>query len=184
MRNKFNFDFSTNVNSGWKNIQITLQKNKFTINMDWLKKPVSAKDLWKILNHREWKVRVFDGKERDIAEAVYVALISKLRENSKVNNTDFGVTDNITWNMYVLDQDWEFWMITKEDLKKYSSPVRWISKNSGSLSQLKLSWLTVRKLEDEQVKELMRNPFLMQRFVKVMNKRMWLWECVKAMFRK
>lgn len=184
MRNKFNFDFSTNVNSGWKNIQITLQKNKFTINMDWLKKPVSAKDLWKILNHREWKVRVFDGKERDIAETVYVALISKLRENSKVNNTDFGVTDNITWNMYVLDQDWEFWMITKEDLKRYGSPVRWISKNSGSLSQLKLSWLTVRKLENKQVKELMKNPFLMQRFVKAMNRRMWLWESIKAMFRK
>ena len=179
------FDFTTTVKSHWKNIDIDFKKNKFTINMEWLKKPLASRDLWKILNHRQKRMRVFDGMERDIVEWVYSALISKLRENSKINRTDFGVKDDITGNMYVLDLDGEFGMITREDLKTINNPIRWVSwKNFGSLSQLKLSWITVRKMEDKQVKELMKNPFLMQRFVKAMNRRMWLGESIKAMFRK
>ncbi len=179
------FDFNTTVQSGWKNINIDFKKNKFTINMEWLKKPLSSRDLWKILNHRQKRMRVFDGMERDIVEWIYSALISKLRENSKINRTDFWVKDDITGNMYVLDQDGEFGMITREDLKSISNPIRWVSwKNFGSLSQLKLSWVTVRKLEEKQVKELMKNPFLMQRLVKAMNQRMWFGESIKAMFRK
>lgn len=185
MRNNLNFDFSTNINSGWKGINVEFKKNKFTINMDWLKKPVSSIDLWKILNHRENKIRVFDGKERDILEWIYVSLISKLRENSKVNRTDFGVVDNITWNMYVLDQDWEFWMITKEDLETYWNPIKWsFGKESWSLSQANLSWLTVRKLNNEQTKELLRNPFLMQRLIKTMNHRMGLYSSIVSAFIK
>ena len=153
--------------------------------MEWLKKPISSRDLWKILNHRQKRMRVFDGMERDIVEWIYTELISKLRENSKINRTDFGVLDDITGNMYVLDQDGEFGMITREDLRLIGSPIRWVSwKKFWSLSQLKLSWVTVRKLENKQVKELMKNPFLMQRLVKAMNRRMWLWESIKAMFRK
>ena len=179
------FDFTTTVKSHWKNIDIDFKKNKFTINMEWLKKPLSSRDLWKILNHRQKRMRVFDGMERDIVEWIYSALISKLRENSKINRTDFGVKDDITGNMYVLDQDGEFGMITREDLQRIWNPIRWVSwKTFGSLSQLRLSWITVRKMEDKQVKELMKNPFLMQRFVKAMNRRMWLWESIKAMFRK
>lgn len=179
------FDFNTTVQSNWKNIDIEFKKNKFTVNMAWLKKPLSSRDLWKILNHRQKRMRVFDGMERDMVEWVYTALIEKLRENSKINRTDFWVVDNITGNMYVLDQDWEFGMITKEDIQRIWSPIRWVRwKNFGSLSQLKLSWITVRKMEDKQVKELMKNPFLMQRFVKAMNRRMWLGESIKAMFRK
>lgn len=179
------FDFTTTVKSHWKNIDIDFKKNKFTINMEWLKKPLSSRDLWKILNHRQKRMRVFDGMERDMVEWIYTALIWKLRENSKINRTDFWVTDNITGNMYVLDQDWEFCMITREDLQRIWNPIRWVSwKTFGSLSQLRLSWITVRKMEDKQVKELMKNPFLMQRFVKAMNRRMWLWESIKAMFRK
>ena len=179
------FDFNTTVQSNWKNINIEFKKNKFTVNMAWLKKPLSSRDLWKILNHRQKRMRVFDGMERDMVEWIYTALIWKLRENSKINRTDFGVTDNITGNMYVLDQDWEFGMITREDLQRIWNPIRWVSwKTFGSLSQLRLSWITVRKMEEKQVKELMKNPFLMQRFVKAMNRRMWLWESIKAMFRK
>ena len=179
------FDFNTTVQSNWKNINIDFKKNKFTVNMEWLKKPLSSRDLWKILNHRQKRMRVFDGMERDMVEWVYTALIEKLRENSKINRTDFWVVDNITGNMYVLDQDWEFGMITREDLQRIWNPIRWVSwKTFGSLSQLRLSWITVRKMEDKQVKELMKNPFLMQRFVKAMNRRMWLGESIKAMFRK
>lgn len=179
------FDFNTTVQSNWKNIDIEFKKNKFTVNMAWLKKPLSSRDLWKILNHRQKRMRVFDGMERDIVEWVYSSLISKLRENSKINRTDFGVKDDITGNMYVLDQDGEFGMITREDLQRIWNPIRWVSwKTFGSLSQLRLSWITVRKMEDKQVKELMKNPFLMQRFVKAMNRRMWLGESIKAMFRK
>jgi len=185
MRNTTNFDFHTTLNLWWKNIRVDFAKNKFTVNMEWLKKPISSRDLWKILNHRQKRIRVFDGMERDIVEWIYIALIWKLRENSKINRTDFGVMDDITWNMYVLDQDWEFGMITKEDLDAMDSPMRWRRrKQFGSLSQTRLSWITVRKLDDNQVKELMKNPFLMQRFVKAMNRRMWLFSSIIAMFDK
>ena len=65
--------------------------------MAWLDKPIESKDLWKILNKRQKGIRIFDGIERDIVEWVYVALIAKLRENTKIANTDFWVMDNITW---------------------------------------------------------------------------------------
>lgn len=185
-----NFDFNTSVISQWKNISIDFRKNKFTINMDSLKKPLASRDLWKLLNHREWRVRVFDGMERDIVEWIYIAIIDALRQNAKVARTNFGVRDDITWNMYVLDEDWQFGVIAREDFKwdnKVKNPMRWPFrrwKKKWSLKKKRLDRTARRPLEPEEQRELMKNPFLMQRLVKAMNRRMWLWESLRSIFVK
>ena len=182
------FDFSTTVNSNWKNIKIDFQKSKFTINMDWLKKPLKWRDLWRILNHREWKVRVFDGMERDIVEWVYSSLVDNLRKNAKIARTNFWVRDDITWNMYVLDEDGKFWVIAKEDFKwknKVKNPIKWRfrgRKKSWTLKKKRLDEVSWRPLEEWEKKELLKNPFLMQKFVKAMNRRMGLRWSIWAMF--
>ena len=141
--------------------------------MDWLENPIESKDLWKILNTRRKWVRIFDWKERDILEWVYSNLINKLRENWRIANTDFWVIDNITWNMYVLDIDWRFWVIARENLISEWSPLG--SWEYWRLNHEILDRNTVDRFEhsSSEEKELMRNPFLMQRFVKSMNKRLW-----------
>jgi len=171
LRDVTNFDFNTTVTSKWKNVNIKFSKNKFTINMEWLEKPIVSKDLWKILNKRHKKIRIFDGMERDIVEWIYATLIGKLRENSKIANTDFWVMDNITWNMYVLDRDWKFWMIYKENLDMMPSPLRWKywRLNHDRLEACTVDWFERWSTEE---KELMKNPFLMQRLVKAMNRRL------------
>ena len=192
LRNTTNFDFNTTITSMWKNISVDFKKNKFTVNMEWLKKPVSSRDLWKILNHREKKERVFDGMERDLVAWIYGELINKLRLNGNIACTNFGVKDENTWNMYVLDKDWEFGRISKEDLDNsdFETPMTWLTENRrenkkfGMLNESKLSWITINKMSDSEQKELMRNPLLMQRFVKAMNRRMWLRNTVRAAFFK
>lgn len=188
-----NFDFSTTVESKWESINIDFARNKFTINMNWLKKPISSRDLWKLLNHREWRIRVFDGMERDIVEGVYVALISRLRENSKIARTSFWFVDDVTWRLYVLDKDWDFWYIPRKDRKGFfGHPMRWLVwwiipgiKKFWALKDKKLSrmkWYT--KLDPEtdadEIHEIMKNPFLMQRLVRAMNRRMGLLESMRS----
>lgn len=188
-----NFDFSTTVNSKWEAIAIDFARNKFTINMNWLKKPISGRDLWKLLNHREWKIRVFDGMERDIAEWVYIALISKLRENSKIARTNFWFVDDVTWRLYVLDKDGDFWYIPKKDRKGvFGHPMRWFVwwlipgiKKFWALKERKLSTIKwYRKLDPEtnadEIHEILKNPFLMQRLVRAMNRRMGLLESMRS----
>lgn len=174
-RDTTNFDFNATITSKWKNIIVNLEKNKFTVNMDWLDKPLESKDLWKILNKRKKGNRIFDGLERDIVEWVYVALIGKLRENWKIANTDFWVMDTITWNMYVLDTDWRFWVIARENLDMVWSPLRkW---EYWRLNHRRLGNNTIDRFDhgSTEERELMKNPFLMQRFVKAMNKRLGQW---------
>lgn len=174
-RNSTNFDFDTTITSKWKNINVNFEKNKFTINMDWLEKPIESKDLWKILNTRQKWIRIFDGLERDIVGWIYVALVDKLRENRKIANTDFGVMDNITWNMYVLDVDWRFWIISRENLDTEWNPLK--SWEYGRLNHRRLDRNTIDWFEhwSSEEKELIKNPFLMWRLVKAMNKRLRQW---------
>lgn len=192
-----NFDFNTSVNSHGTNTKIDFRKNKFTLDTQYKKSDgtmenitVKWRDLWKLLNHREWRVRIFDGRERDIAEWIYVAMIDALRKNAKVARTNFWVRDNITWNMYVLDEDWQFGVIAREDFKwdnKVKNPMRWPLrrwKKKWSLKKKRLDRTARRPLEPEEQRELMKNPFLMQRFIKAMNRRMWLWESVRSIFVK
>lgn len=174
-RDTTNFDFNTTITSKWKNIRVNFKKNKFTVNMDWLDKPLESKDLWKILNKRKKGGRIFDGLERDIVEWVYAALIGKLRENWKIANTDFWVMDGMTWNMYVLDTDWRFWVIARENLDMIWSPLKkW---EYWRLNHRELENNTIDRFDhgSTEERELMKNPFLMQRFVKAMNKRLGQW---------
>lgn len=195
MRNSTNFDFDTTVNSNWKSVDIKFTRNKFTINMEWLKKPIKSRDLWRILNKKQKWSRVFDGMERDIVEWIYVALIDKLRENWKIANTDFWAMDNDSWNMYVLNKDGMFGMIPKEDLENQWTPMTWTdSWLLGSWSRYRKDfWVLSRERLDKnsltwfekwstQEREIMKNPFIMQRFVKAMNRRMWLGENIRSIF--
>lgn len=191
-----NFDFNTTINAWWKNIKIDYVKNKFTIttvviDVETKKEKtitISSRDLWKLLNHREWKVRVFDGVERDIVGWVYSSLVDALRKNSKIARTNFWVVDDITWNMYVLDEDGKFWVIAKEDFKwrnKIANPLRgWFrkAKKSWALKKKRLDKVWWRELTSWEEKELLKNPLLMQKFVKAMNKRMWLRWSIAALF--
>lgn len=189
------FDFTTTVNSKWKSINIDFSKNKFTISMNGLKKEISSRDLWKLLNHRQWKVRVFDGMERDIVEGIYIAMIDKMRQNSKIARTNFWFVDDITWRLYVLDKDGDFGYIPKKDWSwSFGHPMRWIVwwlippiKKFWALKENKLSTVKGytkldRNTDIDQIHEIMKNPFLMQRLVRAMNRRMWLLESMRSIF--
>lgn len=201
MRNTTNFDFETSINSKGKIINVVFAKNKFIVDMDWLDKPLESRDLWKILNKRQNKSRIFDWMERDIVEWIYSAMIDSLRQNAKVANTDFWVIDEVTWNMLVLDKDWRFWMVPKEDLdtktwpgtpmtwtrekKIFGMTIKWSRNrkkfwtlNHGRLDKTSLTWFERGSLEE---KELLRNPLLMQRLIRAMNRRMWLFESLRSM---
>lgn len=166
------FDFSTTVQSNGKNVSVDFKKNKFTLNIDGLKKPISSRTLGKLLRYRKWWVRIFDGMERDICGKIYEELIKKMRENTKIARTNFGVKDCITGRTYILDSDGELWYITAEQTAADQNMVRkwrlsnreyWIVNNPP----------TGRIMCDEsETKEVMKNPFLMGRLIKTMNNRM------------
>ncbi len=124
-RTTTNFDFQTTVQwKNWKSVQIEFTKNKFIINSNWLKKPISWKSLWKLLNHIQWWARFFDWVERDICAAVYWEMIKKLRENSKIAKTNFAVRDDLTWRTYVLDDEWRFWYLSHRDATSNSGRIK------------------------------------------------------------
>ncbi len=172
LRDTTNFDFKTDIHAKWKNISVNFEKNKFTIKMEWLDKPIESRDLWKILTKRKKWDRIFEGLERDLLEWIYTALIGKLRENWKIAKTDFWVMDNITWNMYVLDRDWRFWVIARENLDMVWNPLE--SWEYWRLNQRILNTNTVDWFEHWSTEEkgLMKNPFLMQRLIRAMNRRL------------
>jgi hypothetical protein len=47
------FDFSTTVQSNGKSVNIEFKENKFTLNMEGLKKPISSRTLGKLLRNRQ-----------------------------------------------------------------------------------------------------------------------------------
>ncbi len=90
MRTTTNFDFQTTVTgANGKKASVVFKENMFTISGDGIKKPISSKSLGKLLGHREGRMRVFDGIERDICGGVYEEIIKKMRENSKIARSNF-----------------------------------------------------------------------------------------------
>ena len=184
--NTTNFDFSASVGE----TQIDLKGNTFTVTTPSCPEPIVSKDLWKILHKRVDKKRIFDGVERDIVEAVYSNLIKKMRENSKVARTNFGVVDELTWNVYVLDDTGHFWRINRDALNWENIVHRfWGAKVDAwviSSKKLRGDWTTpgyaYHRLTADEEKELLKNPLLMQGFVRAMNRRMGLVESVRAWF--
>ena len=199
--NSLNFDFNTRV---W-DTQIDLKWNTFTITNPKLKEPLVTKDLWKILNKRVDKVRIFDWQERDIVEAIYSNLIKKLRENTKIRRTNFWVVDDVTGHLYILDDNGHFWRINRDALNGRSI-IHW-GGNIGVINPNLLrgrtwaplggwiwwrfrrlihwtasTWYVYHRLSADEEKEIMKNPLIMQWFVKAMNKRMGIVESVRAWF--
>lgn len=114
-RTNTNFDFSTSVSHNGKSVQIERQKNTFILRMWDIE--LKGKDLGKLLNKRKWGVRLFDGIERDICGEVYKNMIEKLRTNSKIARSNFGVMDPMTGRMYIVDEDGQLGYIRAEDAR-------------------------------------------------------------------
>lgn len=109
------FDFTTTAKSddGKQNVEIEFKNNTIRLKMGDIE--LKGKDLGKILEYRKNKVRVFDGVERNIIFAFYDEIIKKLRENSKINRSNFAVRDDLTKNIYVMDEDGQLGIVTPED---------------------------------------------------------------------
>lgn len=159
------FDFTTNVGD----VEISFEKNNIT-----LKKwdiEISGKNLWKLLEYRKNKTRIFDGMEREIVWAFYKALKEKLRENSKINRSNFWVRDPLTQNIYVLDEDGEFGVITPEDPGNILN-----GRNNRIIRKTELDDVDSRgwrrMCTPEETKEIFMNPMIMGRMIKAMNRRM------------
>lgn len=165
------FDFTANVTSedGKKNVDISFEKNVITLKMGEIE--LKGKNLGKMLEYRKNKVRVFDGVERNIVFAMYDELIKKLRENSKINRSNFGVRDTVTKNIYIMDEDGQLGIVSPEDtgdiLKK---------KDAGIISKQDLDDADARGgrriCTAEETKEVFMNPCIMGQMIKMMNKRM------------
>lgn len=165
------FDFSTNVASedGKKNVEISFEKNVITLKMGDIE--LKGKNLGKMLEYRKNKVRVFDGVERNIVFAMYDELIKKLRENSKINRSNFAVRDTVTRNIYIMDEDGQLGIVSPEDTGDILN-----KKNAGIISKKNLDDADARGgrriCTAEETKEAFMNPCIMGQMIKVMNKRM------------
>lgn len=159
------FDFTTNVGD----VEISFEKNNIT-----LKKwdiEISGKNLWKLLEYRKNKIRIFDGMEREIVWAFYEEMTKKLRENNKINRSNFWVRDPLTQNIYVLDEDGEFGVITPEDPGNILN-----GRNNRIIRKTELDDVDARgwrrMCTPEETKEIFMNPMIMWRMIKAMNRRM------------
>ena len=175
------FDFSTNAQANGKSVNIEFKNNKFTLNIAGLKKPIASRTLGKLLRHRQWWVRVFDGLEREICGKVYEELIKKMRENSKVARTNFWVKDYITGRTYILDSDGQLGYINAEQAANDPEMIRkWrLSKREYGIVDNPPAG---RHMCDEtEIREVFKNPFLMGRLIKTMNNRMGLISSTRAL---
>ncbi|HMS91410.1 MAG TPA: hypothetical protein PKC87_04275, partial [Candidatus Absconditabacterales bacterium] len=175
------FDFSTNVQSNGKTISIDFKKNVFSLNVEGLKKPISGRTLGKILRFRQGGVRLFDGMERDICGKIYEELINKMRENTKIARTNFGVRDCITGRTYILDSDGQLGYISAEQAAINPNMIR-----RGIVSHREYGIVdnppAGRTMCDEsETREVMKNPFLMGRLIKTMNNRMGVVSSTRAL---
>ncbi|MCX6824516.1 MAG: hypothetical protein NT085_05325 [candidate division SR1 bacterium] len=175
------FDFSTTAQANGKSVSIEFKKNKFTLNMAGLKKPISSRTLGKLLRHREGGIRSFDGMERDICGKIYEEMIKKMRENSKIARTNFGVKDAITGRTYILDSDGQLGYINAEQAEANPNMIR-----RGLLSHRDYGVVNnppeARRMCDEsETREVFKNPFLMGRLIKTMNNRMGIISSTRAL---
>ena len=113
-KNVMNFDFETSLTENGKNITISRTKNIFTLKIDDIE--VKWRDLGKLLTTRRKGIRIFDGVERAVCGEVYKTLVEKLRENTKIANSNFWVIDPISQKMYILDEDGQLWYIIPQDV--------------------------------------------------------------------
>ena len=182
-KSSIDFDFSTSV---WET-HIDLKGNTFTVTSPKYPKPIISQDLWKILHKRVNGKRIFDWVERDIVEAVYSTLIKKMREkNSKIAKSNFWVLDELTGHVYLLDSTGHFWRINRDALNWSNIFNFWWKDWVISEKVLRWTrshpWYTYHRLTPNEEKELLKNPLLMQWFIKAMNRRMWIVESIRDWF--
>ncbi len=159
------FDFTTQVGD----VEISFEKNNITLKKWEIE--ISGKNLGKLLNYRKNKIRIFDGMEREIIGAFYAELIKKLRENSKINRSNFAVRDPLTQNIYVLDEDGEFGIVKPEDPGNILGWRQHRIIRKTELDAVDARWWRIMCSED-QTKEIFMNPMLMGHMIKAMNRRM------------
>lgn len=166
------FDFTTNIGD----VQISFEKNKITLNKGDIE--ISGTNLGKLLEYRKNKERVFDWLERDILFAFYDELIKKLKENSKINRTNFIVYDELTKNWYALDKEWSVLIIKNNwsrTAKKFKKDLFWktiFEKNYWTIKDDDLDLLDTQPCSTKETKEIFMNPMIMGWIIKAMNKRM------------
>ena len=177
-KNRFSFprlnaiwgmNFDTSIQTKKWDINLKVERNKFTLSgwpIDW---EISGKDLWKLLNKRIKKERIFDGVANDIMAWTYKAMIWKLREHSKIKKSSFWVKDDFTGKLYIIDSDWDFWVMTKRQESIEWNPIRW-KKNIWQIHSLPLG---MNKLSENETEWLLRNPEIMPILIKAMSKRVW-----------
>ena len=118
--------------------------------------------------------RIFDGMERAIWGTIYKNMISKLRENSKIANTNFGVKDPVKNRVYFIDSTWEVWYISLANNKNpINKSITKLFKNDyGVISKLPSTWRVILK-KPEQQNEFYKNRYIMWKLMKSMNTRLY-----------
>lgn len=166
---KFDFTASTKSDDGKENVKITFEKNIITLKMWEIE--IKGKNLGNLLEYRKNKVRIFDGVERNIIFTFYDELVKKLRENSKIDRSNFGVYDSLTKNTYIMDEDGQLGIVSREDVGDILG-----GKNSGIIAKHDLDDVDARGgrriCTAEETKEIFMNPYIMWKMIKTMNCRM------------
>ena len=163
----FSFD-SIKIPGISKDISISFKKNKFEIIVDGIEKPLSNKDLGKLLNMKNnWEL-IFQWSERYIIATVYKELIKKLHANKKIAKNNFFVKDPVTQRIYFIDKQWDIGY-----LPLYSTTLQtdWNDKSFGTIEDSKLSGGTLLTSEEDKLL-FYQNPFLMWKLMKSMNKKL------------
>ena len=110
-----------------------------------------------------------------------------MRENTKVARTHFWVVDDLTGHVYVIDPSWHFGRINRDAIN-WKNLFNFNGRGEGNwvISEKLLRWdginpwYTYHRLTASEEKELLKNPLLMQWFIKAMNRRMWIMESIRA----
>jgi len=166
---KFDFTAKAASDDGKQNVDISFEKNIITLKMWDIE--LKGKNLGKMLEYRKNKIRVFDWIERNIIFTFYDELTKKLRENSKISRSNFGVRDELTQNIYVIDEDGQFGIISPEDPGNILGGRNFSTITKNDLDAVDVRWGR-RMCTSEETKEAFMNPRIMGRMIKAMNTRM------------
>jgi hypothetical protein len=150
-------------------INISFNKNIFTIQIEWREKPIQWKNLGKLLQKREDGIRIFDWKELKIISSIYQKLVVNFRKNAKIRNTNFAVRDSIKNRVYIIDSAGEVNFIDLQNTRN-TDPLK-KGKNYGILKTIPSTGRLLLN-KKQQKEEFYQNPLLMWQLMKIMNKKL------------
>ena len=112
--------------------------------------------------------------ERAIWGSVYKNMISKLRENVKIANTNFWVKDPVKNRIYFIDNTGEVGFISLANNKNpiNKSIIKVFNNNYGIISKMP-SVGRVMLSKKEAQDEFYQNPFIMGKLMKAINRRLY-----------